>query len=285
MRFAYSTNIFRLRPLAEAVEGIAKGGFGAVEIIADHPHALPEEVGAAEAAELSQLLEKLKMKVCNLNSSFVGTLGDAHNPSWLEEDWQHRERRIRYTLDCLRLAAAMGIPHVSTMPGGPIPDTMNQEDAWRLFVANMHRVLPLAKKIGAGLLIDPSPEMLIETSEQALAFLKEFEFNEYLRINFDVGHFFSIGEDPCSSWEKLKPYTLHVHLDDIASGKGHRHVQLGEGAVDIPSFLDCVRESGYEGYVTIKLDSYDQRAEEAVLLSAHYLQERGFLSGGRESGN
>jgi len=121
MKFSYSTNVFRARPLIEAIEGIAKAGFCAVEIVADRPHAFPEELSAAAVAQLNQCLADKKIKVCNLNSSVVTAMSEVINPSWLEENWQHREIRIRYTLDCLRLAAAMGVPTISTNAGGEIP--------------------------------------------------------------------------------------------------------------------------------------------------------------------
>ncbi|MCK8601187.1 sugar phosphate isomerase/epimerase family protein [Desulfoferrobacter suflitae] len=278
MNFAYSTNLFRSRPLSEAIESISKAGFCTIELMADRPHAFPDDLSAARTAHLNQCLTEQKMRVCNLNSAIVTAISDIHNPSWLEEDWQHREARIRYTLDCLRLAAALGIPCVSTNAGGEIPETMNQEEAFRLFVANMHRVLPLAGKLGVKLLIEPEPGLLIETSEQMLRFLKELEFNEFLSINFDAGHFFCLGEDPCQSWEKLRCYVTHVHLDDIPANRSHRHVQLGEGDLDIPALLRSIEASDYRGHVTVRVDSYDQKPEEIVAASAEYLREKGFMS-------
>lgn len=285
MRFAHSTNVFRSRPLAEAVDGIAKAGFCGVEIIADRPHAFPDDLTAPVVAELNRCLTEKKLKVCNLNSSLVTGMAEVYNPSWLEEDWQHRETRIRYTLDCLRLASIMGVPSVSTSAGGEVPETMNQQDAWRLLVANVHRVLPLAARLGVKLLIEPEPGLLLETSEQALEFLKELEFHESLGINFDAGHFYCVGEDPCRSWEKLKCYVAHVHLDDVPASRSHRHTQLGEGAVDIPALLAAIEASAYQGYVTVKVDAHEPKPEEIVLASANYLRELGFMRKRDEVGN
>lgn len=277
MKFSYSTSVFRARPLIEAIDGIAKAGFCAVEIIADRPHAFPEDLSAAAVALLHECLTEKKMTVCNLNSAVVTAMSEVVNPSWLEENWQHRELRIRYTLDCLRLAAAVGIPNVSTNAGGEIPPTMNRNDAWRLLVANIHRILPLAGKLGVRLLMEPEPGLLLETSDHALEFLQEFDFNEYLGIDFDAGHFFCIGEDPRESWEKLKAHVSHVHLDDIPASRSHRHMQLGEGAMDLPALLHCIGDSDYKGYITIRVDAYEQKAEELIAASARYLRKKGFL--------
>ena len=277
MKFAYSSNLFKPRPLLEAVENIAKAGFQAIELIGDRPHAFPADLTAVEITSLNQALEQHKITACNLNSSWMTVVDEPDNPSWIEEDWKRREKRIRHTLDCLRLAAAVGIPHVSTIGGGPIPPTMNWNDGFRLFVANLHRVLPLATKLGVKLLVQPQPDMLIQTTEHALALLKELEFNEFLKINFDVAHFFCISDDPREAWTKLKNHVAHVHLDDAPADRAYRHLQLGEGVVDIPGFLTCLNESGYEGYVSITVDTYDHMVDEVVMKSADYLRSHGFL--------
>jgi len=278
MKFAYSTRIFRLRPLSEAIEAISEAGFCAAELLADRPHAFPEDLKGAEITALNECLQRRKLKITNLNSCVSSVLGDSYHPSWIEEDWREREKRIRYTLDCLRLAAAMGIPSVSTGAGGRIPDSMDYREAWRLFLANMHRVTPLAKRLGVKLLIQTDPELLLKSSGELISFLEELEFVESLRVDFNVAHVVCAGEDPCAAWERLHPFVSHVHLCDVPENRSHRHIQLGEGVVDIPGFLRCLMETGYEGYVTIELDSHERDAEEMVSHSAQYLREQGFLS-------
>jgi sugar phosphate isomerase/epimerase len=285
MRFAYSSTIFRSRPLFEALEGIAKAGFTAVELMADRPHAFPRDLTASKVAELNEYLEQRKLRVSNLNSCVVTSVGEKHNPSWISVDWNEREERIQYTLECLRMAAVMAIPSVSIDSGAmPAHEAMNQKDILDLFMGSMNRLLPLAEKLGVKILIQPESHTLLETTEQTLEFLKELPPSSALRIDFDAGHCFRMGEDPCHSWDTLKAYVAHVHLDDISSDSAHRHIQLGEGVMNIPGFLGCLQRDGYEGYVTIKLDRSEQRAEEVVLASARYLREKGFLEGRTESG-
>lgn len=282
MKFAYSTSIFRLRPVSEAIDSIARAGFCGIELIGERPHAFPEDMTATHIAVLNQSLEERKMKISNLNACGTTISGEVCSPSWIEENWGPRETRIRYTLDCMRMAAAMGAPYVTTEAAGVIPSTMNRRDALRLFVANLERVLPLAKKLGVRLLLQPEPDLLIETTDHVLELFNELSITDSLGINFDPGHFFCAGEDPCEAWSKLKAYIFHVHLADIPADRKHLHTQLGEGVMDIPGFLLCVQESGYEGYISIELDSYEQGPEEMVSASAAYLREKGFLPAGSE---
>jgi sugar phosphate isomerase/epimerase len=250
--------------------------------MADRPHAFPEDLKAGRISSLIEHLQSHNLKVSNLNSRKVSVLGDGFSPSWIDEDWHARENRISYTLDCMRLAAALGIPHVSIAPGGPIPASMNKKEAWRLFIASMHRVLPLSQKLGVKLLVQPEPGLVIENSDEMLAFIKELDDHNQLGhnqlgVDFDAGHFFCAMEDPCEAWEKLKPYVGHVHIEDIAESHAIRHLQLGEGVMDIPGFLHYIGDSGYTGFVTIGLDDYEQRAEDVVQASSRYMREKGFL--------
>jgi len=284
MKFAYSSSMFRLRSLAEAIESIARAGFQAVELMADRPHAFPEDLGAPQITALNDCLKERKMKIGNLNCCMVSALGEGHRPSWIEEDWEEREKRIRYTLDCLRLAAALGLPHVTIGPGGPVPSTMNQGEAFRLLVANMHRVLPAAERLGVKVLVQVEPGWLVETSVQLLNFLKALDFHDRLGVNFVPAHFFCLGEDPGEALERLAPYVGHVQLSDSPDGRVHRHVQLGEGAMDVEDILKKLEAAGYGGLVTVKLETYEQRADEMVRGSARYLVEHGFMKGEKGDG-
>ena len=278
MKFAFSTSTFRTLALNEAIEAIARGGFTAVELMADRPHAFPEDVKAAQVATMNECMERRKVKIINLNASCSTALGTRNHPSWLEEDWKARETRIRYTLDALRLASAMGIPTVTTQGGGPIPETMSQTEAWRLFVANMERALPLARKLGITLLIQAEPGFLLEQPDKVLAFLDELKFDERLRVDFNVGHFYCAGVDPCDAWELLKKYTAHIHIADVPVDRKQHHVQLGEGSIDLGKLLKSVDTADYQGYVSIKMDVYDQEPGELVCGAVGYLHRNGYLA-------
>lgn len=277
MKFAYSTLSFRPKTLKEAVDAVARGGFRRVELLADRPHLFPQDFGAARLSEFLQCLTEKNVKPVNLNACRVTALGDGAHPSWLEEDWKERELRIRYTLDCLRLAAALGIGTVSTNGGGPIPESMNQQEAWRLFVANMHRVTPIAKKLGVRLCIQPDPDQLIRTGNQVMELIDEVGEPSALGIDYDPVHALVVGEDPCETLQRLKDAVAIVRLSDMQDPEAHRHVQLGEGQFPLVSFLHCLEECGYQGHVIISLHGGDLPPEEVVAASRDYLRRNGYM--------
>ncbi len=275
MKFAYSTSVFRLKPLQEAIDGIARAGFGALELIADRPHVFPEDMTASKVTELSRALAEKKLRITNLNSALVTAYGEQCSPSWVASDPLERDKRVRYTLSCLRLAAAMGIPNVSTDAGpGNVSDPLGLSELYDLYVEEMGRILPVAKKLSVRLLIQPEPDALVRCSEDALKMLTVLKReHDFVGINFDAGHFYCVGEDPCQAFKLLRHHVYHVSLADVPVNRSHRHIQLGEGGLDIQEFVECLHILDYTGYVTIKLDCYDQRAEEIAMASARYLRD------------
>ena len=67
MKLAFSTNAYTHFTLIEALRGIKKAGFSGVEILADTPHAYPEQIDAALTSSVSRELEKLDLQISNIN--------------------------------------------------------------------------------------------------------------------------------------------------------------------------------------------------------------------------
>src|SRR5207245_5939185 len=77
--------------------------------------------------------------------------------------------------------------------------------------------------------------------------------SEYVRLNFDIGHFFCVGEDPAQLVYELLDYTEHFHLADIADSRVHEHLIPGQGAIDFAAVFSAMNEIGYDGFVTVEL--------------------------------
>jgi len=105
------------------------------------------------------------------------------------------------------------------------------------------------------LLVEPEPGLLIESTEQYLAFAERIQ-SPHLGLNFDIGHMYCVGEDPAHSIRRLARHIRHVHLEDIAATRVHQHLIPGEGAIDFTEVLAALREVNYRGWVTIELYPY-----------------------------
>lgn len=270
MVFGYSTNAYVKYSLREAIDRIARLGFGGVEIICDQPHLYPPEVDETERSIIKETLERHRLRVTNLNSFTLFAVGDTYLPSWIETDVRRRDIRIRHTIDCLNLAKTLNCENISVPPGGPLLN-MSREEAFSLFYAGLEKVIPLAEQLDIKVLIEPEPKLLMENTQEFLSFMQPIG-SDAVGINFDVGHFYCAGEDPCTAFEKLRPWVGHVHLEDIGSDRSHNHLIAGHGAIEFMEVFTTMKRLDYTGDISLELYPYIDMPDEAGKESFDYLK-------------
>jgi sugar phosphate isomerase/epimerase len=254
MVFGYSSNAYKRFSLPDAVGRIADLGFGGLEIMCDQPHLYPPDFGDAEVAAVRSVLADRGMAITNLNCFTLFAVGDTYLPSWIEADPARREIRVRHTLDCLRVAETLDAGCISVPPGGPL-EGMERAEAYRLFRYGLERVLPAAERAGVKVLIEPEPELLIENSREFSEFIRDFR-SPALGLNFDIGHFYCVGEDPAAIFERFREWVGHVHLEDIAASRVHEHLIPGRGAIPFLEVFRAMRRTAYDGDICLELYPY-----------------------------
>lgn len=270
-RFAFSTNAFRRYNLLDAIEALAGLGYEGIEIMADTPHAYPPHLAEKDLGEIRDALQRHGLEVSNINAFMLHAEGDTWHPSWIEQDAELRARRIVHTLRCIDLAAELGAPSISTEPGGP-PGGLTRARGLALFREGLLQVRDHARDKGVRVLIEPEPDLLIENSSQFREFFESLDPDAF-GLNFDIGHFFCVGEDPVQLVRDLREVTYHYHLEDIAGDRRHHHLMPGEGAVDLKGVLDAIHEIGYRGFVTVELYPYEDRPVQAAETALGRLKE------------
>lgn len=270
MKFAFSSNAFIRHSLVDTIRTLAKIGFEGIEIQADVPHAYPLQFSERDIEETKTLLRENGLAISNLNAFMHHADGDTYHPSWIEPDQAERTRRIEYTLACIDLAYKLGAPHISTEPGGPL-EGISREQGLAWFLEGLRAVEARAREKGIRVLIEPEPGLLIEKSAEFMEVYGELDLRVF-GLNFDIGHFYCVGEDPIDLVPKLKQCARHFHLEDIAPTRKHHHLMLGEGAIDIPGVLGAIEATGYSGFVTVELYTYEQMAERAAGEAFNYLR-------------
>ena len=270
MKFAFSSNAFLRHSLFETIEILAAIGYRGIEIMADVPHAYPRNLSGRDIAEIRRLLDKNRMGISNINAFMHHADGDTYHPSWIEKDPGLRAKRVEYTLNCIDLAEKLGAETLSTEPGGPVED-MSREAAMEFFLEGLSAVEQKAREKGVRILIEPEPGLLIEDSRGFSQLFRALDPGVF-GLNFDVGHFFCVGEDPRELIGTLRDATGHFHIEDIAPSRKHHHLMLGEGAIDLPGVLAAIRETGYDSFVTVELYTYESRAVDAAREALEYLK-------------
>ncbi|NTU49056.1 MAG: sugar phosphate isomerase/epimerase [Syntrophobacteraceae bacterium] len=270
MKLAFSSNAFRRYTLSESMRIISQAGFQGMEIMADTPHAFPRHLTEENLLEIRLGLAESHLEISNVNAFMLHAVGDTYHPSWIEEDPALRRIRIDYTLDCIDLAKKLGARTVSTEPGGPL-NAMTREQGLSLFREGLEIVGPRARQEGIRVLIEPEPGLLIETSREFREFFEELD-PEVFGLNFDIGHFFCVGEDPAALITEFRDCIHHFHLEDIAETREHHHLMPGKGVIDFQRVFDGMAAIGYSGFVTVELYTYEDRAEEATREAFDYLR-------------
>jgi sugar phosphate isomerase/epimerase len=148
---------------------------------------------------------------------------------------------------------------------------MSRESGIRIFLDGLSEIREYAAKTGIRVLLEPEPELLIENSTQFGQFFQQLD-PAVFGLNFDIGHFFCVGEDPVRLVKELKEVTGHYHLEDIAASRRHAHLIPGSGAIDLPSVLQAILESDYDGFVTVELYPYEDQPIRAARQAYDYVE-------------
>ncbi len=279
MKFAFSANAFRKYTLVETIQALKACGYQGIEIMADVPHAFPAHLSERDVTAIRRQLDDSSLEISNINAFMHHADGDTYHPSWIEPDPALRYKRVDYTLRCIDLAAQLGAKTISTEPGGPLHD-FTPEEGLRIFREGLMQVEERARRKAVRILIEPEPGLLIENSTQFLELFRTLDPGVF-GLNFDIGHFYCVGEDVPSLVRSLSHYAPHYHLEDIGRSREHHHLALGVGAMPIPKILDTIVETGFDGFVTVELYTYEnypvQAALDAMAYLKHWQSSRGFL--------
>ncbi len=295
INLAFSTNAFKRYSLEDSIREIAKLGYRGVEILCDIPHAYPPHFKEDQIRSFKKTLASSNIQISNLNAFTLFAIGDTYHPSWIDDN-RRREIRIQHTIECIRLAKKIGAKHLSTEPGGPVtvlpsssssssppppapPDEQPQQrqqplDVDRLeeiFLDGLARVAQISEEEDVKVLIEPEPGLLVENSRQFKKLMTKILNPKYVRLNFDIGHFYCVNEDPAKVVLELSDYIEHFHLADIAPTRIHNHLIPGRGSIDFRSVFDAMDDIGYRGFVTVELYPYQDNPIDAAKEAYDYL--------------
>ena len=270
MRLGFSSNAFKKFSLEQCIPLVSQIGYSAVEILCDVPHAYP--IKAQDVAGIRALLSSNNLEISNLNTFTLYAIRDTYHPSWIEEASEMRQIRLEHTINCIELASKLGCKNISTEAGGPFfKETNNQAVLMRRFIKEINAISRIAEQHGVKVLIEPEPGLLLETSRDFLSFIKNIK-SDYIRLNFDIAHFYCTREDPAEMIYRLSDFIEHFHLSDIASNRIHNHLIPGQGSINFKSIFKAIGELGYKGFVTVELYPYQNNPVYAATKSYNFLQ-------------
>jgi sugar phosphate isomerase/epimerase len=275
-RFAFSTNAYTRHPLKYALEDIAAAGYDGVEILADKPHAWPEELDGRKGEKIAARLEKLKLVVSNINANCTfGYWKDAppepyFEPSLCSPVKRHRKDRVRLIKRTLDFAACVGAGNISittgkALPGAP-PDVANKN-----LRDGLKAVLDHAGKRNVGVGIESEPGLWIERYEELKALIDEIG-SPHLGANLDIGHSWVGFEDLEKAITTLGKSIFNLHVEDIPARK-HYHLVPGDGDLDWAAVKRGLEKIKYDRLMTVELYTMTADPETAARRSLAFLKK------------
>lgn len=160
------------------------------------------------------------------------------------------------------------------------PPEMTDEEAWESCTENIREICASAEKSGCCLAIEPSGSCFIKDAEDWLELARRVN-SKALKVNYDPANIVWAGKDPAEGVRTLGPNIIHTHAKDIVFDKndGYREgtsnlvahdVPAGKGKVGYKSYVQALKEVGYNGFLTIEMH---HKNTEEILESKKFLKE------------
>lgn len=262
---AFSTSSFRNYSVLEAIDQIAAAGYTGVEIMCDRPHADPTDLTQSMLRRIQSALARSGLKVANLNTKIISSMGEWGYPSWIEHEMAAREVRILHTIECIRLAEALEAESISVPAGGPLNMKTREEDI-DVFVEGLKRILPHAEDAGIKVLIEPVPNFIFSTSRDLLEWIARAN-SPALQLYFDMEHFVCIGENPFQALRSLSSHVGHIHFEQVGPVDASLDPASAGECFSLSKVLQTSEEIGYKGFVSMAFFSSDKKPSELAALA------------------
>ncbi|MFD0673500.1 sugar phosphate isomerase/epimerase family protein [Cohnella sp. GCM10027633] len=258
MKFAAFSGVLIDHSIQEAMRLAKQLGLDGIEIAAREHHLSPT-TSNARLKELRDLSEGLQLAIPVL-ATYAGnfsTAGDREAYAAFEDF-----RRL------LEAAGQLGASKMRVLAGGP--NAFLAHDYHYAKAAYwLERCAEAAKPYNVEVLVEVHNESLVETADDALKIVRRLN-GERIGFIHDAGNMYITGTDyGAESVKKLGPYLKHVHIkderrtsDDNAPGGFSNRTRngvenfapclLGEGEADHGPLFEALRETGYDGWVTLE---------------------------------
>jgi L-ribulose-5-phosphate 3-epimerase len=237
MRIGAMTASFR-KPFRESLEAAAALEVDGVQIwcTPGGGELDPDRTTQREIEELLATLKRLKLEI----SALCGDLGHGFTrPDTLAQDTATTKRMMDLAA---RLGARVMTSHIGVIPEDP------DAPEYRTATEALEDIGAHGDKIGVVFASETGPE-----SGAALAkFLRGLN-TKSIKANYDPANLVMGGFDAVQGVYDLKGLIAHTHAKDgMKPGSDRGEVPLGEGDVPWPKYLRALKETGYEGYLTIE---------------------------------
>ncbi len=239
-RFAPATRLVWKPGVLGALDVIAKHGFGASEVWAQH--LWESQVGPEAVAKHAQEL---------------GLTLSLHAPSYdlnsLSSNIEIRGLSRRQVLASLETAARMGASIVVVHPGHVSSSTDDVEEYWLRLQEFLEELHIAATQHGVRVAIEAMEKKKLQfvTNLAALQRLGAMlgKYSGQIGIALDIAHAHGQGDSSVLNYIAQTPQLVHAHLSDSSNSK--THALLGDGEMDLKKIIPALLTK-FNGLIAIE---------------------------------
>jgi D-psicose/D-tagatose/L-ribulose 3-epimerase len=134
------------------------------------------------------------------------------------------------------------------------------QDQWKWAIEAVHELGDYAAGLGLEIAIELEPFHLsiVNTLAKMVAFLNDLG-HPAVRANLDISHL-ALAHTPAGDISKLQGRIAHVHFSDC-DGKTHGDLPPGRGVVDFRPYLAQLKNTGFDGTISIELEYSPEPAQ------------------------
>jgi inosose dehydratase len=232
----------------QAVREIAQAGYAGIELFDGNLMQYQNCPG-----EFEQLLTQYNQKLVGVYTGANFIYRDI-----LEDEMYKIEKVAMF-------ASTFGTEHL-VVGGGAVRASGIQESDYTVLAESLDRVSSIAAKYNLRASYHPHLGTIVEKPEQLDRLMKLTA----IQLCPDTAHIEAGGGDPVATIRKYANRIPYIHFKDYGAGA---FLPLGQGGQHFNEMTEILRENGYDGWITVELDSYEDPLHGAMI-SKTYLQEQ-----------
>ena len=184
-----------------------------------------------------------KLKAMGLEITDLGSSCEFQDP---EKYNQYVDEGKAY----IDLAQTLGVPYVRIF-GNKIPDPAKKEETLERIASGVKELCSYCEGKNVTILLETHGDF--PDLSNMMPVLEKVN-SPYLGVLWDMDHTYRwYGEDIMEFFSKTSKYIKHVHVKDSKKiGDKFELCKVGEGDVPIGKFIGLLKESGYNGYLSLE---------------------------------
>ena len=194
-------------------------------------------------------------------SALCGDFGHGFGNPDTDADIIEKSKRV------VDLALELGTKVVTTHIG-VVPAEENEKK--ELMRKSCRELALYADSVGATFAVETGPEKAVILCD----FLDSLGAGG-VRVNFDPANLvMCVGDRPETAVKTLGKYIVHTHAKDgVMKEVGYEELPLGQGDVNFDLYLPALKETGFDGFLTVEREAGDT-PEDDIKLAVDFLKEK-----------